>query len=185
MRQGPEDTTVVVVAPAAWRVAIDPPRGTRGRVVRFETLDDLDRWRSAGGHARNATIRAEVLEALRLAGATPASLSPRLRFLIEKIGHRHTVPRVKELQRYTSSPRAFFRLWAGEIAERPSQVLLRARVLFAAHLIEQRQPATSACRKAGFRSVPDFARHAHLGGAACVRIASLCRRRGRARVAED
>jgi hypothetical protein len=177
-----QDETVVVIAPVACSVVVERPGGTGCRVLRFETLDELDRWRASGGHAKRGTVRAELLEALRLAGTNPATLSPRLRSLIEKTTHRHTIPRVKELQRYSTSARAFFRLWASEVPERPSQVLLRARVLLAAHLIEHHEPALQACRKAGFRSVPEFGRHAHLGGATCARVAARCARRVRVAV---
>jgi hypothetical protein len=184
MRLRHDETVVVVIAPAAWSVVVERSPGTARRVLRFETLDELDRWRASGGHAKRGTVRAELIEALQLAGMNPATLSPRLRSLIEKTTHRHTIPRVKELQRYCSSARAFFRLWASEVPERPSRVLLRARVLLAVHLIEHHEPALQACRKAGFRSVPEFARQAHLGGATCARVAEGCSRRRR-RLAAD
>jgi AraC-like DNA-binding protein len=188
MRHRHDETFVVVIAPAAWQVVVDRPRGARSRMLRFETLDELDRWRSAGPatQANTTTIRTELVEALRLAGADAALLSHPLRAVIEKAVHRHTIPRVKELQRFSSSPRAFFRLWAREIPERPSQVLLRARVLLAAQLIEEHVAVVKACRKAGFRSVPQFIRHAGLGGSRCVHIAAVCtRKHGMSDVAGD
>ncbi|HVE69995.1 MAG TPA: hypothetical protein VNI54_01405 [Thermoanaerobaculia bacterium] len=164
-----DDDVVVVIAPAAMRVDVGVPGGAR--VVRFATTAEFERWRAVRAHARKETVRGELLEALRLAGTDTASLSPSLREVLSKAAHRHTLPRVKELQRYCSSARAFFRLWAREIPERPSRVLLRARVLLAAHLIESGEPVTAAVRRAGFRSVPQFVRAASYGGARCVQIA--------------
>lgn len=167
-----DDGPIIVIAPAATRVDVSRPGGTR--LLRFATVDEFERWRSARASLRRDTVRAELLEALRLAGADAASLSPALRKLLETAAERHTLPTVKELQRHCSSPRAFFRLWAREIPERPSQVLLRARVLLAARLIEHRESATESVRRAGFRSVPQFVRRAHLGGPRCVCIAAAC-----------
>lgn len=150
---------------------VDVGKSGGARVLRFATVDEFERWRSA---ARKETVRAELVEALRLAGKEAATLSPALRALLEEAAHRRTLPRVKELQRYCTSPRAFFRLWAREIPERPSRVLLRARVLLATRLIEHREPAIAAVRKAGFRSIPEFRRRAHLGGPRCVSVAAIC-----------
>jgi hypothetical protein len=163
------DDVVVVIAPAAMRVDVGLPDGAS--VLRFATTEEFERWRAANRYARHGTVRAELYEALRLAGVDAASLTPPLRALIEKAAHRHTLPRAKELQRYCSSARAFFRLWAREIPERPSNVLLRARVLLAARLIESLEPPAAAVRRAGFRSVPQFVRSASLGGARCTRVA--------------
>ncbi len=150
------DSFVIVVAPAEVSDKI-ARHAADVSVVAFRSLDELDRWRLASA-SRSASIRGDVVDALREIGSGIEALSARLRTIFEEFSERSAVPAVAEFEQSWLSRRSLYRIWRHELREGPSRFLRRVRVLHAERLMRDGVAPKEAAMLAGFGSVDHLRR---------------------------
>jgi AraC-like DNA-binding protein len=127
-------------------------RGSGLPVLEFATVDEFDRWREWQTSTR-ATIRAEIVQALREIGVNFEQLPARLLSIFEIFARYRVVPAVADLERHSPSRRSLYRIWARQLRETPSRFLRRVRLLHAERLINSGASSKEAALRAGFGSV--------------------------------
>lgn len=127
-------------------------RGSGASVKSFESIDEFERWRESKDRSM-ATVRAEVVEALREIGTAFDELPGKLQPVFGFFARCHIVPAVSDLERVSPSRRSLYRIWASELHETPSRFLRRVRLLHAQRLIESGASNKEAALQAGFGSV--------------------------------
>jgi len=145
---------VIVIAPPGIGVRVVAERRKRVELVTFESLSEFEHWR---GGRRVHTIAADVDAALAGAHIDPATLARTLP-LLDALRRHIRVPHLKELVLQARSPRSFYRAWADEMPEPPSQFLERVRTAHARRLLARGLAAEHVWDLAGYRSRRAFER---------------------------
>lgn len=146
---------MIVIAPAELSSRL--VRGVAGPVMVFESLDELDRWRSR--LARHpTTIGVDLRRELRENTRSLARLPRKLLEVLDWASRRSTVPTLAELQAHWPSRRSFYRTWTEAIDEPPSVFLRRVRGYHARRLIELGMAPKEAAARAGFTSTAQMRR---------------------------
>jgi AraC-like DNA-binding protein len=151
LSQSPDDfETVIVVAPPeiSRRIVRDPAV----RVVAFQSLEELDRWR-AERVARPGTLLGDLNSVLNDLGLHLLALPKKLRTALEAIASGETILTTRDLEMHWPSRRSFYRMWSESIAEPPSSFLRLVRAAHAERLLASGCPSKEAAALAGFSSV--------------------------------
>ena len=100
-------------------------RAAEGKVLRFATSAEFERW----SRGSSALIGAAVNAALAELEVERSRCSPRTQEVLAHLCERESIPSVKELLAACSSRRSFYRSWTDDIGETPAAFLTRVRLL--------------------------------------------------------
>ena len=128
------------------------------RVLAFNTLEELDRWRRNEGFD-DPSIYPDLITALIEAGCRLGGLPRKLRTALEAISHETNVPPLRTLENAWPSRRSFYRTWEVHLEIAPAAFLRRVRALHACRLMANGRTKKEAALQAGYSSVDQMRRN--------------------------
>jgi AraC-like DNA-binding protein len=156
------DRLCIIVNPWLLGGAVRAKLARDRRVMIFDDLESLERWRSRC--TSSSGLACEVTIALRELGYDPARLPTDIARAVERLARQAMTPSVSDFVRNEYSERTFYRRWNEIVPMRPKEFLDRVRFLHAQRLLENLGCSVKeAAALAGYGSADRFRADARKG----------------------